>query len=151
MLDEWRAAPIVLVEDDPHDRYFVERALEQSRILNPVVALASGNDARRHLHGDRKSAPALLILDLYLPEGETGLELLRWIRAQAEPLGSTPAMMLTGSEHPEHRTASQLLRAAFLHKPVTETQLAHAVQALGFVILTTAGSGGPGCRIIERR
>ena len=122
------------------------------KIANPLIVFGNAADARRYFEApEDEGAPALFILDLLLGFGDTGLDFLRWLRSLAPPLGSTPTMVLTGSEQPEHRTESLDLGALFfLQKPVTANRLTEAVQALGFVVVTSTGSGGMGFRIIER-
>lgn len=149
----WYRSPIVLIEDDDNDVFFVRHALEAARIGNPVIACRSAAEARRVLaarvHAD--AAPALLILDVNLAVGENGIQLLGWVRGQPPPLGSTPAMLLTGSARPGDVDAAQALGAtSVLVKPVTESRLSNAVQALGFVVMTTSSTGETGVRIIER-
>lgn len=149
---QWRTAPIALVEDDSNDAFFVRHALTEAKIANPVVTFTSAAEARRGCtEPSAKVEPVLFILDFHLA-GESGLDFLRWLRAQEAPMGSTPAMMLTGSDNPAHRDESRALGALhFLQKPVTPDRLAMAVQALGFVIMTSLVSGEMGARIIERR
>jgi DNA-binding NarL/FixJ family response regulator len=151
MSAHWYQAPIVLVENDPNDVFFVQHALEQARIRNPLTVCASADEARRAIampHG----VPIIMILDIGLAGGETGLDFLRWLREQPPPLGTTPTMMLTGSHQPDDYEAAMAYGAvAFLLKPVTEQRLADAVQALGFVVVTSAVSGELGFRIIEPR
>jgi CheY-like chemotaxis protein len=150
--ETWRRAPIVLVEDDQNDVFFVRHALDTARIGNPVVACRNAPEAKRALlERFDEDPPALLILDINLSAGETGIDLLRWVRGQAPPIGSTPAMLLTGSDRPGDIDEAQSLGATcFLVKPVTEARLSTAVQALGFVVMTSLSSGQMGFRIIER-
>jgi DNA-binding NarL/FixJ family response regulator len=146
-------APIVLVEDDPNDAFFVRQALQVARIANPLLEFQSAEQARLYLTTPRASlAPVLFILDFHLSGNESGIDFLRWLRQRDPPLGSTAAMMLTGSDHPDHRAESSQLGASFfLQKPVIEGTLTEAVQALGFVVVTSMVSGRLGVRIIERR
>lgn len=148
----WHRAPIVLVENDPNDAFFVRDTLDVARITNPVIVCQSADEARRELAGVLSVLPALFMLDIKLAGNETGLDFLRWLRAQPSPLGATPAMMLTGSDRPEHRQATLELGALFfLQKPITAADLTEAVRTLGLVVVTTSGlSGETGFRIIER-
>lgn len=132
--------------------FFVRHALEMAKIGNPVVACRSAATARQVLlEKVDEDAPALIILDINLSTGETGIDLLRWVRTQPPPLGSTPAMLLTGSDRPGDIDEAQSLGATcFLVKPVTEQRLSTAVQTLGFVVMTSLSSGQMGFRIIER-
>jgi CheY-like chemotaxis protein len=148
----WHQPPIFLVEDHENDQFFVRHALEGAKIENPLVVCASADEAREALRRHQRSAaPVLFILDVNLVGGETGVDFLEWLRRQPEPLGSTPAMMLSGSERPDDRAMAQRLGATrFLQKPVMAEKLAEAVQALGFVVVTSALSGRLGFRLIER-
>jgi len=145
-------APIILVEDDPDDAFFVRRALEMARIQNPLSVFTSGEQACEHLRPERGTPlPVLAVLDLHLAGDATGLDVLCWIRQQPGPLGATPVLILTGSDRPEDRDEGRRLGAMlYLQKPVTEESLTRAVQALGFVITTTA-AGGQTQRIVQRR
>jgi CheY-like chemotaxis protein len=135
------AAPIVLLEDDPNDAYFVRRAFDQAHIVNPLLRFATAGETRRHFADNARFAmPALFVIDVSLPGGETGLDLLRWLRQQRGPLGSTPAMMLSASDRPADRDEAERLGSMlYLHKPVTEEALTAAVQSLGFVISSLTG------------
>jgi CheY-like chemotaxis protein len=144
-------APLVLLEDDPDDAYFVRRALAKAHIVNALLRFETAEQARRHFAGLAGSPlPALFIMDVNLAGGETGLDFLRWLRRQHAPLRSTPVMMVTGSDQPADREEAHSLGAVyFLHKPVTEDAFTTAVQSLGFVISSLTGLTTQ--RIIERR
>ena len=101
-------APIVLAEDNKDDALFVERALDKARIRNPLVVLSSVSDVRTYLSRyNGVSEPVLLIIDLQLEGGESGLDALAWVRTQPGALGTIPAMILTASERADDR---ELLR-----------------------------------------
>ena len=143
-----QAGSIILVEDDANDVVFVRQALETALIQNPLSVFASAAQVIEHLRSQpQEPGPVLVILDVTLAGAETGLDALAWIRAQPEPLGSTPAMMLTGSLRPGDRDDSRRLGVTtYLQKPVTEPALTRAVQGLGFV--TVEHGGLP---VIQRR
>jgi DNA-binding response OmpR family regulator len=129
-------ATVVLLEDDPADAFFVRRAFEKAHIINPIIVFATAEQARGYFDESRRVAlPAVFILDVKLADGETGIAFLRWLRQQRGPLGSTPAMMFTGSESLDDRDETEMLGSIyFLHKPVTEEALTAAVQSLGLVV-----------------
>lgn len=140
---------IVLVEDDANDAFFVRQALEAAQITNPFVQFTSAEDARRAI--PTLASVVLFLLDVHLSGNESGIDLLRWLREQPPPLGDTPAIMLTGSDHPAHSAESTRLGVtAFLRKPVTEATLTDSVRSLGFQIVTSLVSGRMMVRI-ERR
>jgi CheY-like chemotaxis protein len=82
--------PILLVEDNPDDVFFMQRACKTAAVENPVHVAEDGNKAIEYLSGagefadrDAHPLPCLILLDLKLP-GKSGLEVLAWLRARAE-------------------------------------------------------------------
>jgi CheY-like chemotaxis protein len=146
-----RIEPIVLMEDDSHDTFFVRHALKKANIVNPLVCFKTAKEARDHFAATSTFAvPALFVVDVNLAGGETGIEFLRWLRQQPSPLGSTPTMMLTGStRRADRQQAEKLGSIHFLHKPVTEDMLTRAMESLGFLIVSLTGFTTE--RTIERR
>jgi DNA-binding response OmpR family regulator len=146
----WGAA-IVLMEDDANDAFFFRDALQKASIINPVLCFETAKQARRHFAETKQFVlPALFVLDVNLAGGETGIEFLRWLRQQRAPLGSTPTMMLTGSDRPADRAEAELLGSIdFLRKPVSEDTVVAAIQSLGFLLKTPIGYTAE--RAIERR
>jgi CheY-like chemotaxis protein len=126
----------VVVEDGREDAVLIRHAVESAGIRNPVIVFPAARDVRRHF--DEKShaeLPALFILDVFLVGDETGIDLLRWIRQQRAPLGTTPAMILTGSSQPRHQEDAALLGSVyFLVKPVNADTISAAVRSLGMVV-----------------
>jgi CheY-like chemotaxis protein len=141
----------VLIEDSATDAYFVRHALNMAHVINPLIQFTAAADARAHFADARTfEMPALFVMDVNLEGGETGIDLLRWLRQQRPPLGSTPTMMLTGSADPADRSDALMLGAVyFLSKPVTAATLSGAVQSLGFVITSLVGVTAQ--RTIQRR
>ena len=147
-----RVNPILVVEDEPDDISFILRATSRANIVNPLVIKATAAEARAYvqsLHHD--VLPVLCVVDVYLPNGESGLDFLAWLRRQPPPLGELPSMIFTVSNSPTHKVEASALRSVlFLSKPATEETFTNAVLALGFVITSTAVGGGTR-RLIERR
>jgi CheY-like chemotaxis protein len=95
-------AMVLVVEDDPYDAKLIVRAIEKSRILNPVQTVGDGEEAIAYLSGqtpydDRTiyPLPVLVLLDLKMPK-LSGFEVLQWIRAQPG-LRRIPVVVLTSS------------------------------------------------------
>ena len=151
MSNQWHRAPIVLVEDEPHDVLFTRHALAAAKIGNPLMVFRGAEEARHYLATSKSAGPAVFILDFHLDGPETGLDFLGWLRCQPSPLGSTPPIMLTASDDPSHHRESLNLGAiVFLQKPVMSDRLVEAVQTLGFVVMTSMVTGEMGFRIIQR-
>ena len=70
-----RGAPVVLIEDNRDDALFVRRALDSAHIVNPLVGFQTADEARSQFAKTQAAAlPALFIVDVYLSDGETGIE-----------------------------------------------------------------------------
>ena len=117
------AAPILLVEDEPDDVYFLKRAFTSTSVTAPIVVLADGGAAIDYLAGtgafsnrDEHPLPALMLLDLKLPR-VTGFDVLAWLRAQPG-LKRLPVIVLTSSSQDEDvRRAYDLGVNSYLVKP----------------------------------
>jgi CheY-like chemotaxis protein len=143
--------PILLIEDEPDDASFVRRALEKSRIVNRLVVCQTAKRAKSYLEQANGDYPALALVDVHLPNGESGIDFLRWLRKQPAPLGILPVIVFTISQADQRRAEAVALKwAIYLQKPATEQGVANAVQTLGFVVTTTV-AGGLTQRVIEPR
>jgi CheY-like chemotaxis protein len=132
------APPILLVEDEPDDVRFVQRALKQADLENPLVIAPTVTDAQKLCAAE---PPVLVLLDVYL-QRRSGLDFLAWLRAQPQPTSDTPVVILSSSMDQTHRSRAQALRASlFLGKPVTEEMLAEAIVAFGLVRTTEVKRG----------
>ena len=128
--------PILLVEDSEDDVFFMQLAIEDSAIRNPVVVAQDGLQALDYLAGAGKFSdrtafplPALIFLDLKLP-GKKGLDLLAWMRQQ-EQLRSIVVIILTSSQEPSDVSQAYRLGAnSYLVKPSTTARLRELVQAV---------------------
>ncbi len=92
---------VLLVEDDPGVAMLQRRHLERAGYEVKVAA-----DAAAARQAIRQANIALLVLDLQLPGGESGLELYQ--RAKADGF-TAPAILVTG--FPDERVAIDALRA----------------------------------------
>ena len=80
--------------------------------------------------GARKGNPAVILLDLKLPK-VTGLEVLEYIKSDAD-LQPIPVVMLTSSrEEPDLKRSYQLGVNAYVVKPFDFNDFIRAVQDLG--------------------
>jgi CheY-like chemotaxis protein len=143
--------PIVLVEDDPDDAELTFRALERSRVGNPVVHLKDGVEALDWLYGrgayagrDLADPPALFLLDLKLPK-VSGLEVL--VEARKDPrLRAYPIVVLTSSAEPDDLQAAYEAGVnSYIRKPVEFGEFAAAVAQLGlyWLVLNCAPGQDP--------
>lgn len=101
----WRRgdlAPILIAEDDPDDRLFINRALKANLVKNPLVSVSDGEELLDYLHSRGKfsgandqPAPCLILLDLNMPRMD-GRQALRAIKKD-ENLRKIPVVILTTS------------------------------------------------------
>ncbi|MDH3498461.1 MAG: response regulator, partial [Gemmatimonadota bacterium] len=85
------AGPILVVEDHAETRSLLRRALEQEG-----WAVAEAENGRRALARVAEATPALVLLDLMMPEMD-GFEFLEALRARA-PWRSIPVVILTAKD-----------------------------------------------------
>ena len=115
---------ILLVDDREDDLTVIRRAFTKSRILNPILAVQSGEEAIAYLRGEGKYSnraeyplPELILLDLKMP-GLSGFDVLKWIR-QHPTLKTIRIVVLTASDHMKDvNLAYELGANSFLVKPV---------------------------------
>ncbi len=127
--------PILQVEDDPNDVFFLKHAMDKVGVANPIQIAVDGQQAIDYLRGAGKFAdrelfplPCLVLLDLKLPY-VMGLEVLKWIRSQ--PLKSIVVIILSASsERADIATAYALGANAFLTKPSEANKLEDIVKAI---------------------
>jgi two-component system response regulator len=124
---------ILLVEDNPDDEMLTLRALKKNNILNEVTVARDGAQAIEYLFSDPSASlplPGIILLDLQLPRVD-GLEVLRRIRAD-ERTQAIPVVVLTSSKLQEDIIESYRDGAnAFVRKPVSFSDLATAMNAIG--------------------
>ncbi|HVE43173.1 MAG TPA: sigma-70 family RNA polymerase sigma factor [Planctomycetota bacterium] len=128
---------ILMVEDEPDQVLFTQRALEKANLVNPLRIVSNGQKAIAYLSGkdeyaDRQAnpLPSLILLDLKLPR-IGGLDVLAWIRAQPK-LKNIPVVVLTSSINPKDRErADQLGVSSYLCKPVDSEGLLEMMKSIG--------------------
>jgi CheY-like chemotaxis protein len=93
---------ILLVEDDPNDVLFLQRALKKNGINNPVSVLSDGEEAIAYLTGSdhysdrlKYPFPKVIMLDLKMPR-RGGLEVLEWLKEHPQ-YRVIPTLVLTSS------------------------------------------------------
>ncbi len=130
------ANPILLVDDSEDDVLFMQLAIEDAAIRNPIVVAEDGLKAMDYLAGtgqfsDRAAfpLPVLMFLDLKMP-GKKGLDVLAWMRQQ-EHLRAIVVVVLTSSQEPSDlRQAYRLGANSYLVKPSTTHRLRELVKAV---------------------
>lgn len=128
---------IMLVDDNEHDVFLTQRALQKSNIVNEVVVANDGQGAldylfRKGKYKDRDAGqmPVVILLDLKMPRVD-GFEVLKQIRSNPKTK-YTPVVIMTASKE-----EVDILKGytegcnAFVTKPIDFNQFAEVVKQLG--------------------
>jgi two-component system response regulator len=114
---------ILLVEDEDHDVFFMQLALEEAGANNPLSVARDGREAIAYLKGEDKFAsrhdfplPGLVLLDLRLPR-VPGLQVLKWIREQPGFMKLPVIICSSSSQDSDVDTAYRLGANGYLVKP----------------------------------
>ena len=122
---------LLLVDDDREIRDLLSRFLERNGFR--TTAVRDGRELRRVWPGGNFN---LVVLDLMLP-GEPGLDLARWLRAEAD----VPIIMLTAmSDETDRIIGLELGADDYLPKPFNPRELLARIRA---VLRRSADTGDP--------
>ena len=115
------AAHLLLVDDDRRIRALMSRYLTRSGFR--VTTAADAAQARRHLEG---LSFDLMIVDVMMP-GESGLDLVRWLRAQSQ----VPVLLLTARAEASDRISGLETGADdYLTKPFEPRELSLRIASI---------------------
>lgn len=115
--------PILLVEDNPDDAFFVQRAFHTAEIRHPLFTVTDGQQAIDFLAGTGRYSdrsvyplPRLVLADLKMP-GVSGFDLIEWMRKNPQTR-LVPAVVLSSSALPQDVNRAYALGAnAYMVKP----------------------------------
>ncbi len=132
-----RPVTILLVEDDPEDRYLIGEALTECRISHELQVVENGEQLLDYLYrrGEYSDAnmyprPGLILLDLNMPlmDGREVLEVIK----KDENLRQIPVVVFTNSKSEEDISRSYDLGVnGYVTKPVSYIGLLNAINAIG--------------------
>lgn len=115
--------PVLLVEDNDDDIFFMRRAFRNASITNPMIVVQDGQSAINYLGGTAPYAnrnehplPGLVLLDIKLPL-RTGFEVLHWIRSDPRLKPLVVVVLTTSSEPIDIDAAYRLGANSYLVKP----------------------------------
>lgn len=114
---------ILLVEDNDDDVFLITHAFKEAGLMTPLARVAHGQEAIDYLSGKDRFAdrakypvPALVLLDFKMPF-VSGLEVLRWARAQPGLVTLPIVMFTTSNQECDVRNAYAAGVNAYLVKP----------------------------------
>jgi CheY-like chemotaxis protein len=126
---------VLLIDDDPNDRFLIRRSFQRLGIQNPLHEVNDGAEAIAYLEGhgpysDRVKYPfpGILLLDLQMPRID-GLQVLEWIRSKLTIPGLLIVVLSRLDEIRQVNRAYALGANSFLTKPGTEEDLHSLITA----------------------
>jgi CheY-like chemotaxis protein len=124
---------ILLVDDDPTNRFLHRRLLTQLSVAEHMLEAANGMQALDLIHAqcadDFRTCPDLILLDMRMPVMD-GIEFLKAYRALPEEKQCAKVVvMLTTSLNPRDvERAAQLSVSTYLTKPLTAGKISALVR-----------------------
>jgi CheY-like chemotaxis protein len=136
-MNSQRPVNIIMVEDDEGHARLIEKNIRRAGISNSLTHFTDGGSAVdylfNHADGPTKNGPALILLDLNLPDmsGTTILE-----KVKSDPnLKSTPVVVLTTTDDKvEIQRCYDLGCNVYITKPVNYESFADAIRQLGLFL-----------------
>jgi CheY-like chemotaxis protein len=128
---------ILMIEDDAGHARLIERNIRRAGISNHIHHVADGSSAIEfifnHPEGPTRNGPALVLLDLNLPD-MSGTEILARIKADPA-LRRTPVVVLTTTDDKtEIQRCYDLGCNVYITKPVNYENFADAIRQLGLFL-----------------
>jgi CheY-like chemotaxis protein len=137
-MDKGHPIIILLVEDDLAHAEIVRRNLKDFRVANRIIHVTDGKAAQDYLchraaYADPTANPRphLILLDLRLPKVD-GLEVLRWIKEDADLKRIPTVVLTTSSAESDMAKAYENGAGSYLVKPVNFEKFTKLMDAFGF-------------------
>ncbi|WP_128546261.1 response regulator [Larkinella soli] len=116
-------ARILLIEDKLDQRDIISRAMADALPEVSLILVSSVTEAERYLQLCQDSAsgwPQLILLDLYLPQRETGIEFLQRLKTSTSPTYLIPVLVFSVSSLKQDIQDAYTMGAnSYLLKPMT--------------------------------
>lgn len=100
--DNFKNAKLLIIDDNADHRFIIQKALQQSMPEVETTMAANEEETLLYLNqcgADNREMPKLVLLDLYLPDRESGWRLLEKIRSLPTALGKIPVVLFSHSDH----------------------------------------------------
>jgi CheY-like chemotaxis protein len=136
-LTDQRPVNIIMIEDDEGHARLIEKNIRRAGINNAIKHFADGGSAIdflfNHPDGPAKNGPALVLLDLNLPD-MSGTDILARIKADGA-LHRTPVVVLTTTDDKrEIQRCYDIGANVYITKPVNYESFADAIRQLGLFL-----------------
>jgi len=128
---------IIMIEDDEGHARLIEKNIRRAGISNVIHHFTDGTSGLEHIfsapEGPVKNGPALILLDLNLPD-MSGTDILAKIKADTK-LRRTPVVILTTTDDKyEIQRCYDLGCNVYITKPVNYENFAAAIRQLGLFL-----------------
>ena len=136
-MSEQRHVTIVMIEDDEGHARLIEKNIRRAGISNAIRHFVDGTSALEYLtaheEGPALNGPALVLLDLNLPD-MSGTDILAKVKSD-ERLKRTPVVVLTTTDDKvEIQRCYDLGCNVYITKPVNYESFADAIRQLGLFL-----------------
>ena len=137
-MNQHHSVSIIMIEDDEGHARLIEKNIRRAGIMNDVRHFTDGGTALdymfNHAEGPALNGPALVLLDLNLPD-MSGTDILARIKADDSPLRRTPVVVLTTTDDKvEIQRCYDLGCNVYITKPVNYESFAQAIRQLGLFL-----------------
>ena len=137
-MTDHKTVSIVMIEDDEGHARLIEKNIRRAGISNHITHFTDGTTALDYLFnaadGPQRNGPALVLLDLNLPD-MSGTDILTKIKAADGPLRRTPVVVLTTTDDKvEIQRCYDLGCNVYSTKPVNYESFAQAIRQLGLFL-----------------
>ncbi|MDR6848361.1 MAG: response regulator [Sphingomonas sp.] len=137
-MNDHQSVSIIMIEDDEGHARLIEKNIRRAGILNHITHFTDGTTALDYLFnnaaGPQRNGPALVLLDLNLPD-MSGTDILAKIKAADGPLRRTPVVVLTTTDDKiEIQRCYDLGCNVYITKPVNYESFAQAIRQLGLFL-----------------
>lgn len=119
--ENFKNARLLIVEDNPDHAYIINKAIQQCLPEVKPVIVPTEAEALTYLaqcESDECIMPKLILLDLYLPDSQTGWRLLNQLKTLPSAISKVPVVLLSSSVSPtDIREAYRRGCSSYLVKP----------------------------------
>ncbi len=136
-MSEHRAINIIMVEDDEGHARLIEKNIRRAGISNELRHFLDGTSALEYLFNDANgpshSGPALVLLDLNLPD-MSGLDILARIKSDDKLKRSPVVVLTTTDDKVEIERCYDMGCNVYITKPVNYESFSDAIRQLGLFL-----------------
>jgi CheY-like chemotaxis protein len=127
---------ILMADDSPEDRFFVQRALDKSGVGSFFFGVSDGQEAINYLCRvapytslEQFAFPNVLLLDLKMPK-VNGFDVLKWLHVHPQCRVIPTIIYSSSGEETDVHNAYVLGANSYMVKPISSEELVEQIQTL---------------------